>query len=95
MDYPSESTLKVIREWDLLTYGVDGLLELVRNTWKYESYFRLKGKRVRKLELHTGGWSGNEDILVALEKNTLFFTLYWDKEVRGGHFYFTIRPIKK
>jgi len=47
-----------------------------------------------KLELHTGGWSGNEDIIEALKKS-YFWIFYWEKSVKGGHYYFTISSLKK
>jgi hypothetical protein len=46
-----------------------------------------KHKRI-VIELHTGGWSGNEDIIRALEKNRLFFCCYWVQSRRGGHYIF-------
>lgn len=90
--YPEESVLRKIKKWDILKDGVDGLLELVQENWKYgEDAFRLTGKRVRKLELHTYGWSGNEDVINALGKNLMFWPLYWVKSVRGGHHYFILK----
>lgn len=43
-----------------------------------------------ELRLHTGGWSGNEDIIKALQKNKYFFIFHWYKSERGGHYYFEI-----
>lgn len=39
------------------------------------------------LELHTGGWSENEEIVQEIEKS-FFSTLYYVKWERGGHYYF-------
>ena len=41
------------------------------------------------LELHTGGWSGNEDIIDKLS-DTLFWMICWESTRRGGHYYFEI-----
>lgn len=91
--YPEESVLRKIKKWDILKDGVDGLLELVQENWKYadDGGFRLTGRKVKKLELHTFGWSGNEDVINALGKNLMFWPLYWVKSVRGGHHYFEIK----
>lgn len=93
--YPTKKELKRIREWDTIKNPL-GLIEFIKELWMYSNsdYFALKGKRVIKLELHTGGWSGNEDIIAALRKNEMFFFLYWQKSTRGGHHYFRIEKIK-
>src|SRR3990167_5628831 len=95
-DYPSSDDLRFIKEFDLLKNHPDLLLECLKNIWHWgEPYFSLKGKRILRLELHTGGWSGNEEIIAALEKNFIFWTMYWKKHEVGGHYYFRIKPIKK
>jgi hypothetical protein len=38
--------------------------------------------------LSTGGWSGNEDIINALETNFMFYLMYWMRSSRGGHYIF-------
>lgn len=91
-EYPSDEILETIRNWEVIDQGVQGLLDLIKDNWKYaESGFKLTGKKVLRLELHTFGWSGNEEIVNALESNLLFYTFYWEKSVRGGHYYFMIR----
>ncbi len=95
-EYPTGEELKTIKEWDLAEKKVEDLLEYIEEIWwAPERGFILSGKRVKKLELHTSGWSGNEDIIGALQRNILFFALYWEKSVKGGHYYFKIMPIKK
>lgn len=37
--------------------------------------------------LHTGGWSENEEAIDNFSK-TMYWTLYWYKSERGGHYYF-------
>jgi len=46
-------------------------------------------KKIMRLVLHTGGWSGNEDIVAELE-GTWFWFMYWKATHRGGHYYFEI-----
>jgi len=40
------------------------------------------------LELSTGGWSHNEDIIEDLQKYNFFWFIYWQKSERGGHYCF-------
>ena len=89
--YPREEELITIKEWDLLEKSIIDLLDYVRELWKYDDRFVLTGKRVLRLYLSTGGWSGNESIIGALEQNLFFWSLCWVKHIRGGHFWFEIR----
>jgi len=91
--YPEEEVLKKKREWDIVKDGYNDLIQLIRENWKFEGfgYFVLKGKN---LELHTGGWSGNEDIIDALKHN-LFWSVFWMKTERGGHYYFELQELNK
>ena len=88
--YPRENELQTIAEWDLLNKPVTELLEYIRTLWKYDDRFILTGKRVLKLYLSTGGWSGNESIISALKSNLLFWSIFWQKSEVGGHFWFRI-----
>lgn len=84
-DYPSEQELDKIRKWDWR--DPDGLAQYICTLWYYPDYTKLTGKRIRKLWLATGGWSGNEDIVGALQQNS-FWTFYWQKSVSGGAYWF-------
>lgn len=88
-NYPDEASLKEIKEWDILEQGVRGLLDLVKeNTNWADRQIYIRGKKVLYFEYHTGGWSGNEDVIDALQRNTLFWWMCWQKSTRGGHYYF-------
>ena len=91
--YPSNLELDTIKKWDTISEsGTLGLIDFIGGIWEYgDMGFVRKGKRVIKLELHTLGWSGNEDIIDALRHNFIFWSLNWDMHRRGGHYYFTIR----
>mgnify|MGYP001614515985 FL=1 len=91
-NYPDDKSLKEITDWDILTKGIQGLLDLVyENTnWADRQTYQ-SGKRVIRYEYHTGGWSGNEDVIYALQKNFLFWSMYWEKTTKGGHYYFKIK----
>ena len=90
-NYPDEQSLKQIANWDLRTQGIYALLDLIReNTNWVDRQTEIKGKRVIRFAYHTGGWSGNEDVIEALQHNTLFWSLFWQKSEKGGHYYFKI-----
>lgn len=90
-DYPDEKSLKEIKEWDILKQGVQGLLDLVEeNTNWSDRQICVTGKKVIRFEYHTGGWSVNEDVINALRRNILFWSLFWEKSTRGGHYCFRI-----
>ena len=85
--YPTKKELKIIETWDIVEKPVPDLLEHIRSCWNWaDTRFVLNGKRVLKLYLSTGGWSGNENIINALQENKLFWMMFWEKSQRGGHF---------
>jgi len=92
-EYPTEEELEKIRQWDAVKDPM-GLINFIKGLWNYPEYFVVKGKRVITLKLSTGGWSGNEDIIEALRRNQMFFLLYWQSSVRGGHYYFRVEKVK-
>jgi len=95
--YPEEHELDLIEKWDYR--DVFNLLEYVKERWCYNDCFRTKWEKDRlqhkyhvlSLELHTGGWSGNEDIINSLMRNGMFAIWHTKWEV-GGHWYFEINP---
>jgi hypothetical protein len=98
-EYPTKEELKRIKKFDILKDNVHDFIEFLRSIWEYADigyfkFYKLKSKKVWKLELHTGGWSGNEDIIYELKK-TMFWTVFWEKSIRGGHYYLDIREFKK
>ena len=88
--YPEEDDLKKIKEWDIVK-DRNGLIWFIQSLWQWEDYFIYAYPH---LELHTGGWSGHEDIISALKENTLFWLCYWYMSKRGGHYYFKMNQVK-
>ena len=90
-DYPTKQTLKCIKNFNLGKRPLKILLDLIRTEWKFADveYYKLiiKGNNVY-LELHTGGWSGNEEIYDSFEKIKMI-AMFWQKSERGGHYYYT------
>jgi len=97
--YPSEATLDEISEWDCK--DMDSLIRFVKKAWSYPDRARYIGK-MSFLEgciefenvwyFSTGGWSGNESLIDSLQKNAVFWMVCWVQSIRGGHFYFNVKP---
>jgi hypothetical protein len=83
---PDETELQRVREWPYA--DLPGLLEFVHERWSYPDYWREEGD---VLHASTGGWSGNESLIDALQENRMFWALCWISSRRGGHFEFDLK----
>lgn len=91
-EYPSEETLEFIRNFDCGKYTCLYLAEFLEQVWWAADWgYTMKGKHKKKLYLSTGGWSGNEDIIDALQSNHVFWSMCWLETRRGGHYTFEIK----
>ena len=86
--YPTEEELKFIEDYDVIKDGPIGLINYLKEIWHWDDYISFD-EETGTLELHTGGWSGNESIIQELEK-TFFWYFYWKSSHRGGHFFLEI-----
>ena len=90
-DYPTDKQLRAIRNW---TGTFRELWDYVTASWHWPEWgVKVKqGIEDDELELHTGGWSGNEEIIQALERSkSKFFFFFHTKWERGGHYYFEVK----
>lgn len=88
-DYPTQEELDTISKWDVT--DLDGWFDYIASLWHWEHLFRSKRPREKgqvRFEAHTGGWSGNEDIIVAMMQNHIAWSLSFYNLRRGGHFEF-------
>ena len=86
-EYPSEADIKAIEEFKGKPLD---LASLVCTTWKYEDYAKMTHRNGKTyLRLATGGWSGNEEVIYALQ-GTMFWAVYWHRSTRGGLYEFII-----
>jgi hypothetical protein len=83
-EYPTAEEIVKIIEWP--DEDVMGLIAFIQSIWHWPDMAKLECDR---FELHTGGWSGNEDIVAALI-HTMFWMLCWESSSRGGHYYLEI-----
>jgi hypothetical protein len=89
--YPTDEQLKIIEEWPIVNpqdiAEFHKIMEYIKPLWEFADcgYWVQDGDIYY---LHTAGWSGNEDIIGALDKNIIFWMLYWYRSERGGHYIF-------
>lgn len=93
-DYPSPQELQQIRDWAI--EDPDGWFRFVRSIWwapdwgwREESIDDDLGRPIRRYSISTGGWSGNEDIIEAMQRNFLW-RITWQQSRRGGHYIFDV-----
>ena len=82
--YPEDHELEMISKWNPGDYY--GLMEYIKTLWIYDDYFRQVNTT---FYLSTGGWSGHEDIIAAMQNNTGWWLFHWHSSKRGGHYIFT------
>ena len=79
--YPTSGSL------NLLTKAkAEDVLEIAKDIWNTD-YGALK-ETEDTLVFITGGWSGNEDIITAMEQNELFWLKHFYSYTRGGNYVF-------
>ena len=94
--YPDTHDLDRIRTWDPKL--AHGLADFVRGLWNWQHMAMLHcgpDGKIWVLDLRTGGWSGNENIVEAMRANTVFWAMCWQMSDSGGHHVFEIRKIKE
>lgn len=96
--YPTAAAIEVIERW---AFGdKNGLFDFVAGIWWMPEFgwreeraphaYR-EGRQVQRYMLSTGGWSGNESIIRAMENNKWFlWTTTWRESRAGGHYVFEI-----
>ncbi len=83
--YPAEASLDRIQEARPCTReDCREILEAVRAAWRYGSAKEDGGV----YRFATGGWSGNEAMIVAMHQNGVFSGICWRASITGGlHIY--------
>ena len=99
--YPTDEEIEKIKAWPMI--DLPGWFAFIKSCWwaadwgwtERETEDRLLGRdRVRRYDISTGGWSGNEAVIDAMEANKdwcWFFS--WVSSRRGGHYSFE-HPVK-
>ena len=85
--YPTEAAIEKIENWSWQDWC--GLMEFVEMLWYWPDDFQ-GSREARTYTLATGGWSGNEDLVGALQRNLAFWGACWLSSHRGGRHCFAI-----
>lgn len=85
--YPDDQELARIQAWPHDDFR--GLMEFVHSLWHNTEWGWTQG-RYTSYHLSTGGWSGNESLIGALQLNTMFWLTCWEKSSKGGHYEFLV-----
>lgn len=89
--YPTEETLEVIRNWPMHK-GYDSLIRFIEPIFeRYGAFEHIKESDTYKIS--TGGWSGCEDAISALQDNKMFWMAFWRSSFRGGHYEFCLKDL--
>lgn len=78
--YPAEEVLDYIAQIRSRQDHKE-ILELVKSLWCYPAYATVEGD---VYTFRTGGWSGNESLISAMQKNLLFWSFCWEMSKKGG-----------
>ena len=99
--YPTDAALDIIRLWHWS--DIKGWFEFVKSVWYSPSWGWSEGlephdyeknKEVYRYNISTGGWSGNESIISAMNENDMIWSLTWVQSRRGGHYIFEGRELE-
>ena len=92
-DYPTDEMIERIRAWEFTARdSFEQFMSYVRaagHYWTGELTFGWY-QDGRRYEVSTGGWSGNEEIVGAMQANLVFWAVCWQSSRRGGHFVFDL-----
>ena len=89
-NYLTDTELETIRFWPK-DKGFHNLMAYTKNIWIYPGYFQEnKMEKETIYKISTGGWSGHEEIIDALNMNHFFWMECWYSSRRGGHYMFKV-----
>lgn len=87
--YPDDDELARIANWP--RSDLARMVEFAKGLWRYPNFWTQTGDR---LCISTGGWSGNESLVAAMQRNRIFWIICWHQSTRGGHYEFDLSRVK-
>jgi len=90
--YPTDEALDLIAKWDYK--DIAGWFEFIQSLWALTDWkiedatHDISDRPIIRYTFNTGGWSGNEDLIRAMEQNWMIWSLTWVQSRRGGHYIF-------
>lgn len=95
--YPTQDALTIVELWPY--EDQKGWFIFIESLWAMKNFGWSEGlarheyyqdRAVYLYELSTAGWSGNESIIRAMEKNESLWHFVWVQSRRGGHYQFEL-----
>lgn len=84
--YPTKTELKKIATWSAW-HDFAGWMAYIKSLWAYADWgWHETKKKPRNYRISTAGWSGNESIIVAMQKNFVMWSMHWYSSRCGGHY---------
>lgn len=100
--YPTEYALNLLEIWHWS--DAKGWFEFVKELWTYKSFgwAETEGgiddwtneqlpETTKRFHISTAGWSGNESVIRAMQKNDMLWFFHWVQSRRGGHYIFELK----
>lgn len=101
--YPTEQALEIVEKWHW--DDAKGWFKFIEGLWAYHDFGwkekdephewkdhkQYKDKIVHRYYISTAGWSGNESIIHAMQRNDWMWYLNWVQSRRGGHYIFELK----
>lgn len=92
--YPTWTALEIIKLWHWS--DKKGWFEFIKSIWWSRDWGWTEGyglddhikNKKHTYNISTGGWSGNESIIEAMQENTMMWHFTWVQSRRGGHYIF-------
>jgi hypothetical protein len=106
--YPTEQALEIVEKWNW--DDIPGWFQFIKGIWHFsewgwkekdephewsENHSQYKDRIVHRYYISTGGWSGNESIIRAMQENSMMWHLNWVQSRRGGHYIFEAYQFKE
>jgi hypothetical protein len=96
--YPTDAALNIIEMWHWS--DAKGWFSFIESIWHLRSWGWSEGTQpdeynpgewVYLYNISTAGWSGNEEIIRAMQNNEMMWHLNWVQSRRGGHYIFELK----
>ena len=97
--YPTDVALDRIEYWSY--NDPKGWFEFIFSIWldfdswgwkeKDEPHDQKENTMAHRYYISTSGWSGNEDIIRAMQQNHVLWSDTWVQSRRGGHYIFEVK----
>lgn len=103
--YPTQEALDYIQDFPFDAARLEEILDFAGTLWHWPDYWvktsdcfddnSYGGKPYIRYVFHTGGWSGNEDVVTAMEENMLIKMMAPYSWSRGGHYEYRIPTYRR